>query len=94
MRYRMKKIFNVNGSCIPARHYMVPLETRLKAIKAMVDSGEYFTINRARQYGKTTVLRALAEFLKKDYEIISLDFQRMSSLSFYGVNYQKNQLFL
>lgn len=73
---------------------MVPLETRLKAIKAMVDSGEYFTINRARQYGKTTVLRALAEFLKKDYEIISLDFQRMSSLSFYGVNYQKNQLFL
>lgn len=25
----------------------------------MVDAGKYFTINRARQYGKTTTLQAL-----------------------------------
>ena len=78
----MSKVFNVNGACNPNRHYMVNLTPRLEEIKAMVDSGAYFTINRARQYGKTTTLRALADFLKKDYEVISLDFQRMSSLSF------------
>ena len=44
----------------------------------MVDAGEYFTINRARQYGKTTLLAALTEYLKSDYKVISLDFQTIS----------------
>ena len=61
---------------------MVNLRPRLEEIKAMVDSGAYFTINRARQYGKTTILQALSRFLKADYEVVSLDFQRMSTLSF------------
>lgn len=55
----MNKVFNVNGACKPAKHYMVDLKPRLEEIKTMVDDGQYFTINRARQYGKTTVLRAL-----------------------------------
>lgn len=29
----------------------------------MVDDGAYFTINKARQYGKTTMLQALAHYL-------------------------------
>lgn len=61
---------------------MVDLESRLKAIKKMVDDGEYFTVNRARQFGKTTTLNALAAYLKKDYQVISLDFQTMAALSF------------
>ncbi len=61
---------------------MVNLGSRLDEISRMVDDGAYFTINRARQYGKTTTLRALAHHLKKEYDVISLDFQRMSSLSF------------
>lgn len=77
----MAKVFNVSGACRPNRHYMVNLEPRLKEIKAMVDEGVYFAINKARQYGKTTILRALAEFLKKDYLVVSLDFQRLGSLS-------------
>ena len=48
----------------------------------MVDSEKYFTINRARQYGKTTILSALADYLKDYYEVVSLDFQTMSSLAF------------
>ena len=52
----MAKIFNVNGACRPGQHYMVNLEPKLREIKAMVDAGEYFVINRARQYGKTTTL--------------------------------------
>lgn len=78
----MAKVFNVNGACRSERHYMVNLGSRLDEISRMVDDGAYFTINRARQYGKTTTLRALAHHLKKEYDVISLDFQRMSSLSF------------
>lgn len=78
----MGKVFNVNGVCKPAKHYMVNLKPRLEEIKVMVDDGQYFTINKARQYGKTTTLRALADFLKEDYTIISLDFQNIESDEF------------
>ena len=78
----MNKTFNTDGYCDPELHYMVNLSGRLEQIKEMVDAGKYFTINRARQYGKTTTLTALADYLKKDYEVISLDFQTLSSLSF------------
>jgi len=61
----LKKFFNVNGSCNPQIHYMIDLSERLSEIKKMVDAGEYFTINRARQYGKTTLLAALTEYLKR-----------------------------
>lgn len=74
----LKKFFNVNGSCNPQIHYMIDLSERLSEIKKMVDAGEYFTINRARQYGKTTLLAALAEYLKSDYKVVSLDFQTIS----------------
>ncbi|MCD8014582.1 MAG: ATP-binding protein [Lachnospiraceae bacterium] len=78
----MAKIFNVNGACRPEKHYMVDLTTRLEEIKRMVDAGDYFTINRARQFGKTTTLNALAEYLQKDYVVISLDFQTLGASSF------------
>lgn len=78
----MAKYFNVNGACRPGIHYMVNLEPKLKEIRTMIENGQYFTINRARQHGKTTTLRALADYLKTDYTVISLDFQRMSSLDF------------
>ncbi len=78
----MAKIFNITGACTPARHYMVDLESRLKEIGSMVDAGEYFSITKARQYGKTTTLRALAGYLRQNYLVISLDFQRMSSADF------------
>ncbi|MCD7981759.1 MAG: AAA-like domain-containing protein [Clostridiales bacterium] len=75
----MTKRFNTTGACSPVKHYMVDLTSRLEAIKAMVENGDYFTISRARQYGKTTTLRALASFLRDDYEVVSLDFQRLDS---------------
>lgn len=79
----MPKVFNVNGACKSSKHYMVNLESRLQEIKMMIDAGEYFTIHKARQYGKTTILHALADFLKEDYVVISLDFQKMSSSDFF-----------
>ncbi|MCD7817833.1 MAG: ATP-binding protein, partial [Lachnospiraceae bacterium] len=78
----MRKRFNVSGACDPNRHYMVNLDSRLLEIRDMIDAGEYFTINRARQYGKTTTLQALARFLKDDYIVVSLDFQRLGSASY------------
>lgn len=78
----MGKFFNVNGDCKPAMHYMVDISERLGEIKQMVDKGQYFTINRARQYGKTTTLRALKRFLDKDYTVISLDFQLLGNADF------------
>ena len=38
---------------------MVDLTERIRQIRKLVDAGEYFTINRARQYGKTTTLYQL-----------------------------------
>ncbi|HCT92083.1 MAG TPA: 9-O-acetyl-N-acetylneuraminate esterase [Lachnospiraceae bacterium] len=78
----MGKIFNTDGYCDPELHYMVDLTGRLAEIRAMVDAGKYFTVNRARQYGKTTVLTALADALADEYEVVSMDFQTLSSLAF------------
>ncbi len=81
-RWKMSKIFNTSAVCRPEIHYMVDLSDRLEQIKKMVDRGDYFTINRARQYGKTTMLRALGSFLAENYVVVSLDFQMMSQSDF------------
>ncbi len=78
----MNKSFNVNGACFPTEHYMVDLDGRLKAIKSLVDSGKYFVINRARQYGKTTTLKMLGHYLKNEYVVLSFDFQKLSRSDF------------
>lgn len=78
----MGRIFNTDGYCDPKLHYMVDISEQLYEIKSMVDAEKYFTINRARQYGKTTILTALADFLKKEYNVISLDFQTISYADF------------
>lgn len=78
----MKKYFNVNADCKQQLHYMVDISERLGQIKAMIDAGKYFTINRARQYGKTTTLKALERILENDYTVISLDFQMVSHADF------------
>ena len=63
----MRKTFNTDGYCDPELNYMVDLTSRLGDVKKMVDDEKYFTVNRARQYGKTTLLTALADYLKEDY---------------------------
>lgn len=78
MRY-----FNTEGACNPREHYMVKLDERLEEIKnTLVDRKKYFIINRGRQYGKTTTLRALEKYLEKEYIVLSLDFQGMETEKF------------
>jgi hypothetical protein len=67
--------FNTTGLCVPEKHYMVDLSGRLEQIKTMVDRGDYFTINRGRQYGKTTTLRELHKRLNAEYICIRISFE-------------------
>ena len=78
----MNRCFNVEGACNPAENYMVNLEDRLEEIKVLIDGGKYFSINRARQYGKTTILGALTEYLQPYYTVVNLDFQLLSHEDF------------
>ena len=82
----MPKVFNTTAVCIPEEHYMVDISGRLEEIKSLVDAGKYFTINRARQYGKTTTLRALYRYLQKEYYVVLLDFQTFDNDKFENGN--------
>lgn len=71
-----KKRFNVTGPCIPALHYMVDTSEMIDLIvRDYVDAGEYFTMNRARQYGKTTTLKLLTKRLSGRYIVIDMSFE-------------------
>jgi hypothetical protein len=78
----MKKKFNITGTCYPHRHYMMDNGAKLSEVMAMVEAGEYFTINRPRQYGKTTTLFQLTDRLTEDarYLPIRLDFQGIDEM--------------
>lgn len=78
----MERSFNITGACNPQEHYMVNLNSRLAEIKKMVDAGKYFVINRGRQYGKTTTLNALENYLSQDYIVVNMDFQFLDASDF------------
>lgn len=71
-----KKVFNVTGLCIPQLHYMVDVSEKVERIvHEYIEQDAYFTINRARQYGKTTMLELLYNRLKKDYVVLDISFE-------------------
>jgi hypothetical protein len=55
---------------------MVDTSAKLDAIiRDYVEQSEYFTLNYARQYGKTTTLELLYQRLKDEYLVIDLSFE-------------------
>ncbi len=77
------KTFNTAGTCRPNEHYMVDITDRLDIIRKMVVRGDYFCINRGRQYGKTTTLNAIKSMLEKEnYTVISLSFEDLGQSLF------------
>ena len=80
----MRKCFNTTGSCNPQWHYMVDTASRFEAVERLIDSGSYFTINRARQYGKTTMLQTIRRRLSDKYLIIKTSFEGVGDESFHG----------
>lgn len=61
---------------------MADIADKLTQIRSMVDAGQYFIINRARWYGKTTTLEELEKVLKREYVVVSLDFQMLGAAGF------------
>ncbi len=59
----MRKKFNITGWCDANQHYMADTSEKFRQIMNMVEEGAYFTINRPHQFGKTTMLRQIANEL-------------------------------
>jgi len=76
------KRFNTTGTCFPDRHYMVDISERIAVIQGMIEEGDYFCINRGRQYGKTTTLQAIKDTLDSDYCVLSISFEGLGESSF------------
>lgn len=82
----MSKKFNVTGLCLPQYHYIVDISDKIEEIKSYIETGEYFSINRARQYGKTTTLEALKECIEEDYVVFSISFEGLTNETFRDEN--------
>ncbi len=76
------KVFTADEVCIPSQHYMVDISDKLKEIKKLIDEGKYFTINRGKKYGKTTVLTQLSKMLMQEYYVVLLNFKEYGEDTF------------
>ena len=55
---------------------MVDISGRIdRIIRDYIEKGQYFTINRAHQYGKTTTLYLLERRLREEYIVLRLSFE-------------------
>ena len=72
--------FNVNGSCFPDDHYMVDISGKFNQVMNLIEQGEYFAINRPRQYGKTTMLETLFNKLDSSRLIFFLSFEGIGDI--------------
>ena len=71
-----KKEFNTTGLCVPRLHYMADTSGKIsQIIEKYIERGAYFTINCARQYGKTTTLDLLYHRLKETYIVLDISFE-------------------
>ncbi len=87
----MSKKFNVTGICIANKHYMVDISPKIKKIIDLIDEGLYFSINRPRQYGKTTTLFNIFKELEKKEDYLCID----TSFESLGVEaYQNTSVFI
>lgn len=75
----MAKEFNITGNCRPNRHFMADTRAKMEGVMELVTKGKYFTMNRPRQYGKTTTLFALFDALAASEEYLAF------KISFEGV---------
>jgi len=76
------KYFNITGLCVPWKHYMVDISGKIAEIMKLIERESYFTMNRGRQYGKTTTLFALHNTLLGEYVPISISFEGVGDESF------------
>jgi energy-coupling factor transporter ATP-binding protein EcfA2 len=79
-----KRRFNITGLCFPEDNFMADISRKLDATLEMIEQGEYFVINRPRQYGKTTTLHTLENILQKtdEYLPLNISFEGIGDLIF------------
>ena len=77
----MRKKFNLTGWCNPKRHFMADISGKVAQVMQIVEYGDYFIINRPRQYGKTTMLKTIDKVLSQSPEwlVFSISFEGISS---------------
>lgn len=68
----MSRRFNVTGPCVPGRDFMVDLSARLKRPLTALRRGESLLLVRARQTGKTTLLREMTAALRRENFAVAL----------------------
>ena len=78
----MGKRFNITGLCVPEKHYMVDTSAKMEQVGKMIDCGDYFTINRARQFGKTTLLHGIRQKFSDRYLVIDMSFEGIGDTPF------------
>lgn len=61
---------------------MVDTDKRFNSVEELIDMGEYFTINRARQYGKTTMLMMIWRRMSDRYLVVPLSFEGIGSAAY------------
>ena len=74
--------FNITGVCVPNMHYMVDVTNKIEEVKKLVFQGKYFTINKARQFGKTTIINQLYHSVKNSYLVIKISFEGLGEKAF------------
>lgn len=68
----MARYFNTAGPCVAGEHYLLPPERRLPDLRLLIERKSYFVIHAARQSGKTTLLRSLAQGLRAEGRFAAL----------------------
>ena len=61
---------------------MADMSFKIAQMRQLVENRSYFTINRARQYGKTTALACLKKRLKDEFIVILTSFEGLGNESF------------
>lgn len=67
--------FNITGPCVASEDYMVDTSEKIYKIMEMINERQYFTINQARQFGKTTTISLLQKKLTGHYLCIRMSFE-------------------
>jgi AAA-like domain len=80
----MAKKFNVTGLCFSEDHFMADVTQKVDDTYKMVEEGDYFIINRPRQYGKTTMLHTISNRLIESgkYVVFNISFEGIGDAIF------------
>ena len=81
----MAREFNITGICNPELHYMADTSGKISQIVKLIEGRKYFTINRPRQYGKSTSLTLLKRHLEDKYLVLRTSLESVGKESYENV---------